>query len=265
MTLTVPVFMYHSVTDRPVDATRSLSVSPRLLATQLAALADLGYTGLTFSRLRDAIALGEGLPDRAVVLTFDDGYEDFHSVALPLLERHGFPATVFVTTGWVRDAGADAAGQPLDRMLSWGQVAEAAAAGMEVGAHSHSHPQLDQLAQSALLQELRTSKALLEDLLGHPVRSLAYPYGYSNRRVRAAAAAVGYDAAAAVANATVRDDADLFAVPRLTVRRPMTARTLDELARQRGVTRTYALQRVMTKGWAGVRHARSAVAHLTAG
>lgn len=262
MTATVPVFMYHSVTDQPVDATRSLSVGPRLLAGQLAALADLGFTGLTFSRLRDALARGEELPDRSVVLTFDDGYDDFHTVALPVLQRYGFPATVFVATGWVRDAGAQSAGRPLDRMLSWGQVAEAAAAGVEIGAHSHSHAQLDQLGAGALHDELRTSKALLEDHLGSAVRSLAYPYGYSNRRVRAAAATVGYDGAAAVANASARDDADLFAVPRLTVRRSMTTQTLTELAHQRGVTRTYARQRVLTTGWAAVRRTRAVASHL---
>lgn len=261
--MAVPVFMYHSVTDHPVDATRSLSVSPRLLAEQLARLADCGFSGLTFSRLRDALVRGERLPDRAVVLTFDDGYDDFHSVALPLLERHGFPATVFVTTGWVRDAGVHAAGRPLDRMLSWGQVAEASAAGVEIGAHSHSHAELDQLPQRALHEELRTSKALLEDRLDGAVRSLAYPYGYSSRRVRAAAVTVGYDGAAAVANAAAPDDADPFAVPRLTVRRSMTAETLEELAHRRGVTRAYAVQRVMTKGWAAVRRTRSvATTHL---
>ncbi|HEU4514605.1 MAG TPA: polysaccharide deacetylase family protein [Nocardioidaceae bacterium] len=263
--MAVPVFMYHSVTDHPVDATRSLSVSPRLLAEQLAALADLGFTGVSFSRLRDALVRDEHLPDRTVVLTFDDGYDDFHGAALPLLERHGFSATVFVTTGWVRDAGRHAAGRPLARTLSWSQVAEAAAAGVEIGAHSHSHPELDQLPQRALQDELRTSKALLEDRLDGAVRSLAYPYGYSSRRVRAAAAAVGYDAAAAVANAVARDDADPFAVPRLTVRRSMTAETLEALAHRRAVTRTYALQRVMTKGWASVRRTRSVATRLAGG
>ncbi|WP_283137696.1 polysaccharide deacetylase family protein [Rhizohabitans arisaemae] len=254
MTVRVPVLMYHSVTDRPNAATRPLAVTPAAFAEQLAALREGGFTPLTLSGLLDA---GRGLPGRPVVITFDDGYADFHSEALPILTRFGFPATVFTTSGWVQDAGHQEAGRRLDRMLSWGQLAEAAECGVEIGGHSHSHPQLDQLPTARLRDELRRNKALLEDRLGRAVTTMAYPYGYSSARVRAEVRAAGYTAACAVANDLLGGDGpDRYALPRLTVG---PATSIDRFRRAtagRSVGRIYLRERVLTKGYAVVRRTR---------
>ncbi|MBO3748253.1 polysaccharide deacetylase family protein [Streptosporangiaceae bacterium NEAU-GS5] len=247
----VPILMYHSVTDRPAPATRPLAVTPAAFAEQLAYLNDHGFTAVTFRDYAEG-----GLPGRPVVITFDDGYADFHSEALPLLDRHGFPATVFVTSGWLADAGPEAAGTPLDAMLSWSQVREAAAAGVEIAGHSHSHPQLDQLRDQELRDELRRNKDLLQDRIGAAVTTMAYPFGYSSARVRRAVREAGYTAASAVANALASDRSDPLAAPRLTVG-PGT--TMDRFARAvegRGVARVYAKERMLTKGYALVRRAR---------
>ena len=108
----VPILMYHSVSDRPNVETRPLAVRPSALAEQLSYLKESGFTPLTMA---DLIASLHGeddrhLPERPIVVTFDDGYADFHSEALPLLERYDVPATVFLTSGWVSDAGKEAAG-----------------------------------------------------------------------------------------------------------------------------------------------------------
>jgi peptidoglycan/xylan/chitin deacetylase (PgdA/CDA1 family) len=197
-----------------------------------------------------------------VVLTFDDGYADFHEQAFPLLEKHGFTATVFVTTGWLQDAGEHAAGRPLDRMLSWKQVRALDRAGIEIGAHSHSHAQLDQLAGPALERELRSSKDLLEEHTGKPVTTLAYPFGYSSRRVRDAVAASGYRHAAAVANRLPSAQPDPMALPRLTVRRSTNLDGFDQIVSARGIGRTYALDHALTRGWAVGRRGRYAVNKL---
>lgn len=259
MTTSLPVLMYHSVADDPPATTRRLSVRPDDFAAQLSLLRSEGFTTMTFSELAAAVRGRQALPPRAVALTFDDGYADFHEVVLPLLARHGCTATVFVTTGWLDDAGEHRAGRPLDRMLTWRQVREAAAAGIEVGAHSHSHPELDQISVRALEAELRTSKELLEDALGTPVPSLAYPFGYWSRRVRDAVAAAGYRSAAAVANAVVTPDADVLALPRLTVRRTTSLEAFGQVLHRRHVTRTYRVDRTLTAGWAAVRRARAAI------
>lgn len=257
MTDSVPILMYHAVTEHPRAQTRRLSVTPRSLEEQLAFLVDHGFTGLTFSELADAFRAGGILPKRPVVLTFDDGYADFGREVWPILRRYEFPATVFVTSGWISDAGPHAAGTPLDRMLSWAQIRELAAANIEIGAHSHSHPELDQLSGAALCRELGDSRALLEEGIGAPVRTLAYPYGYSSKRVRLAARAAGYRCAAAVRNVRATPSDDLFMLPRLTIRR-----STDQTAFAAVVTGSdgpvLRHDRLLTAGWASVRRARRA-------
>jgi peptidoglycan/xylan/chitin deacetylase (PgdA/CDA1 family) len=257
MTPPVPVLMYHSITDEPTPATRRLSVAPSAFAAQLEMLDHLGFTTLPFTEVAEASATGRRLPERVVALTFDDGYADFHSTALPLLREHGATATVFVTTGWLDDAGEEAAGQPLDAMLRWDQVREIADAGIEVGAHSHSHPQLDQLAGTALAEELAHSRCLLEERVGMPVRTLAYPYGYSSRRVRKAVEVTGYRSAAAVTNAAAGGRHDPLAVPRLTVRRATDLETFRRILRTEGLRRVYLVDRTLTRGYAVVRRTKS--------
>jgi peptidoglycan/xylan/chitin deacetylase (PgdA/CDA1 family) len=262
MTAPVPVLMYHSVTETPPSSTRRLSVHPDAFARQLDLLRAHGCTTSTFGEFAAAVETGRPLPERSVVLTFDDGYADFHDTVMPLLDARGFTATVFLTTGWLADAGDRAAGRPLDRMLSWAQVRELARAGIEIGAHSHSHAQLDQIHRTALREELRDSKALLESETGVPVRSMAYPFGYSSARVRSEVLAAGYRYAAAVANTVSGTGADLLALPRLTVRRSTDPSTFERIARAEDLGRAYAVDRALTRGWAVVRRSRHAVNRL---
>lgn len=262
MSATIPILMYHAVAEDPAAATRRLSVRPQMLDAQLALLREHGFTPLTFSRLGAALRAGDALGPRPIVLTFDDGYEDFHRCALPLLTRHGCPATLFVTTGWLADAGERAAGTPLDRMLSWSQLDEVAAAGIEIGAHSHSHAELDQLSRAALGQELSVSKRLLEDRLGREVPALAYPYGYSSARVREAVSAAGYRHAAAVSNATAGPRAGPLTLPRLTIRRSTSLDTFRRIVTGEGVAKIFLMDRALTAGWSLARRGRYAVSRV---
>jgi peptidoglycan/xylan/chitin deacetylase (PgdA/CDA1 family) len=242
----VPVLMYHSI-----GGADRLAVRPEAFAEQMAYLRDNGFTPLPFGdRTRRA--------ERPVVITFDDGYADFHEHALPVLDRFGFPATVFVTTGWLHDAGPYAAGRPLGRMLTWRQTEEAAASGVEIGAHGHSHAQLDQLGGAALREELHRSRHLLQDRLGRPIPAMAYPYGYSSARVRREVRACGYTAACAVANAMLTERHDPLAVPRLTVRASTSLHAFGRVLDGRGFHTDHAL----TKGYAVVRRSRYAARRL---
>jgi peptidoglycan/xylan/chitin deacetylase (PgdA/CDA1 family) len=255
----LPVLMYHSVADDPLPSTRRLSVPTDAFAAQLSLLRSEGFATMTFSELADAVRRRQPLPPRTVALTFDDGYADFHDVVLPLLARYGCTATVFVTTGWLADARDRRAGRPPGRMLTWRQVQEAASAGIEIGAHTHSHPELDQISDRAVEWELRSSKALLEDELGRPVPTLAYPFGYWSPRVHDAVGAAGYRSAAAVANTTVTTGHDVLALPRLTIRRSTSLKAFGQVLHARHVTRTFLIDRTLTAGWAVLRHARSAI------
>jgi peptidoglycan/xylan/chitin deacetylase (PgdA/CDA1 family) len=251
----VPVLMYHEITTSPFGSAR-LAVSPASFAAQITYLRDNGFTGITAGQVASAVAQGERLPDRSVVLTFDDGFADFHEVALPILQRNGFTATLYVTTGWIRGAKF-AAGSAPGPMLSWSQLSEVAAAGIEIGAHSHRHRELDQLDDRALYGELATSKEILEDGLATGVPGLAYPFGYSSARVRGLAQQVGYCHAYAVGNRRIGPEPDLYALPRLTVRRATRLRVYGQVTECRNLPVIFLKDRALTKGWAVVRRARS--------
>lgn len=257
--VSIPILMYHSVSNSPAASIRGLSVRPEAFAEQVAYLHQNGFTGLTFGELCQLRRSGQPLPERPVVLTFDDGYADLVEEALPVLTSHGFPATVFVTTGWLDDAGQRAAGTPPDRMLTWRQLAILEQAGIEIGAHSHSHPQLDQIPVKELRAELAEPKSLLEDRLGHRVATLAYPYGYSNRRVRDMSLELGYRNGAGVANGIASPSSDPFRVPRLTVRLSTSINRFAKTVNQQRISVNYAPARTLTAGYAVVRRSRSAL------
>lgn len=258
----VPVLMYHSVHADPTPATRTLSVHPDAFAAQLAVLYDMGFTAITMAALvrhwrRRALGLeSPRLPDRPVVLTFDDGYADFHRTVLPLLAEHRATASLYVTTGWLADAGPHWTGAPLGEMLSWGQLAEIAAEGVEIGGHSHSHPQLDQLPPGLLRYELTINQELLEQRLQQPLETFGYPFGYSDALVRRAVRRRGYTGACAVANAMAQPRQGPYALSRLTVRRGTGLEDFCALVQGHSLTRLYGRDRLLTRGYAVARRGR---------
>jgi peptidoglycan/xylan/chitin deacetylase (PgdA/CDA1 family) len=176
--------MYHSISDPSLPH----AVDRDLFAQQMALLAGRGLCGFSVSRALD------GPFPRSIVLTFDDGYADNLLTALPILQRHGFSATVFVVADFV-----DAGQTPWQHAsLTWDQCRELQRAGVEIGAHSCSHPDLRRLSDGELEAEVAGSKARIEDRLGTRVRSFAYPSGYVDERSVEAVRAAGYDAACAV-------------------------------------------------------------------
>ncbi len=256
----VPVLMYHAVADAPSPAARRLSVTPAAFREQLRVLADRRFTPLTVRQLAAAWRDGAALPPRPVLITFDDGYLGVHRHALPALARHGFPATLFAATGWLRGRPpADLAPGAPDEMLDWDRLRALAAAGLEIGGHSHSHPQLDQLTDRRLWSEVLRCREILTAELGAPPGSFAYPYGYSSRRVRLAVRAAGFGTALAVGNAVADRRQGPYALRRLTVRRSTGPEEFERLVEGRALARTFAVDRALTKGYAIVRRSRAAL------
>ncbi|AQW49776.1 polysaccharide deacetylase [Streptomyces hygroscopicus] len=250
----VPILMYHAVANAPARATRGLSVTPGAFAEQMALLGERGFTPISCVRLADAWRGGPALPPRPVVVTFDDGYEGVHRHALPVLAHHGFEATLFAATGWLR--GPHQAAGALDLMLDWGQVRELAGAGVEIGAHSHTHPQLDQLSDARLWFEVAHCRDLLTAELGRPPVSFAYPYGYSSRRVRRVVRSAGFGVSLAVGNALAARGQGPYALRRVTVRRTTRIQEFERLVSGRAIGRGFAGDRALTKGYAMVRRSR---------
>ncbi|MFJ3305799.1 polysaccharide deacetylase family protein [Streptomyces sp. NPDC086549] len=250
----VPILMYHSVATAPNDATRALSVAPEAFAQQMALIDDLGFNPVGTAELAASWRTGKPLPEHPVLITFDDGYEGVHRHARPVLRKHGFAATLFVSTGWIR--GAYDTGGGLDTMLDWHQVRELAGSGVEIGGHSHTHPQLDQLDDDRLRSELVRCKEIAADELGTAPLSFAYPYGYSSRRVRHAVREAGFAQALAVGNGLARRGQGPYALQRVTVRRSTDAQEFERLLEGRSITRNFARDRALTKGYAVLRRAR---------
>ncbi|MFD8380182.1 polysaccharide deacetylase family protein [Streptomyces sp. NPDC059679] len=250
----VPILMYHAVAHAPARAARGLSVSPGAFHEQMDLLGAGGFTPVTCGQLAAAWRGGEALPDRPVVITFDDGYEGVHRYALHALAAHGFAATLFAATGWLRGP-YDTGGAP-DLMLDWDQLRALAAAGIEIGGHSHTHPQLDQVDDERLWFEMLRCREILTDELGRPPTSFAYPYGYSSPRVRRTVRAAGFEVGLAVGNGLASRRQGPYALRRVTVGRTTRIEEFERLVNGRSLGRYFARDRALTKGYALVRRSR---------
>jgi peptidoglycan/xylan/chitin deacetylase (PgdA/CDA1 family) len=209
-----PILMYHYI--RAVDQAADplgweLSVTPELFEQHMAALAQAGYSGVRMDLLARCIRGEPVCPPRPVALTFDDGYEDAFTAALPALQRYGFTATFYIVTEYV--------GQP--GYMGWEQLAALRDAGMEIGSHSVSHPDLTTLDATELLRQVAGSRAELEARLGVRAVSFCYPAGRYSAAVLEAVRAAGYESAT-----TTRwdnDYGDALALPRRRVAGGTTA------------------------------------------
>jgi peptidoglycan/xylan/chitin deacetylase (PgdA/CDA1 family) len=221
------ILTYHSIS----EGRSPLQIAPSLFAEQVRWLHD----NVRVSPLADvvsALVARRPLPERSVVLTFDDGFSDFYASAAPVLRRLNLPATIFVLTGlcgmsnnW---SGQDAGWINQHALLDRQQVAELAQQGFQFGAHGISHPVLSDLPAEEAKHEVADSKAELRDRTGQAVDFFAYPFGRWSPAVRAMVQE-HYRGACSTGAGVVQPDADPFALPRVDVhylRRPAWFRTL---------------------------------------
>jgi peptidoglycan/xylan/chitin deacetylase (PgdA/CDA1 family) len=183
--------VYHAVgpvEDR--DDPSQLVLSPRRLESQLRLLVRLRYRFLTAEELA---AAGRPEPGTAV-LTFDDGYRSWLDHVVPLLQRLGVKASFYVSPGLFGGHKPEIRGEA-GRLLDQEGAQTLHEAGMELGAHSLTHPDLRGLDDTALERELTGSKAAVEAITGRPCRTFAYPFGLHDERVRDAVGAAGFELA----------------------------------------------------------------------
>lgn len=151
------------------------------------------------------VQVKNALPKRSIVLTFDDGYENFYTEAFPRLARYGFTATVFVVTDRIGQKG----------YLSWEQLYHLHQSGMTIGSHTCTHPHLPDIERSQLEREIRQSRQILEKELKAPVTLFSYPFGGFTREAVALVRQSGYQAAFTTNRGFVADNQDIFTLRRI--------------------------------------------------
>ena len=172
----------------------NLCVAPDRFRAQVELLLGAGFEFVTVAQLTDRMNSGPPPPGLAA-LSFDDGMDNNHSVLLPLLREYGVPATVYVTTGLMGRPNPWLDPRAGSRMMTADELRELAAAGVEIGAHTVTHPDLSQADLETCLREMGESKATLEELLGTPVTSFAYPFFFHGPAAVEAARRLGFRAA----------------------------------------------------------------------
>jgi peptidoglycan/xylan/chitin deacetylase (PgdA/CDA1 family) len=190
-----PILLWHSVGER-VDPPRF--VTREAFAAQLELVLAEGFTPVdapTLDAIEDGRVPG---PPRPIVLTFDDGYENFYLHAYPELRARGLAATMFLISDRVADTAEGRFVDARARYLVWPEVREMAAAGIDFQSHSVTHRNLKHLSDEELTRELVDSRAALERGLGRPVTVLAYPFGGNSPHTQDVVAAAGYVSAHSV-------------------------------------------------------------------
>jgi peptidoglycan/xylan/chitin deacetylase (PgdA/CDA1 family) len=183
------------------------------------AIADMGYCPIDLSAPCSPEFLLVTV-ERPVVITFDDGYANFYEEALPILVEFGFPAVMYVVADFTSEPRNVLAGQ---RFMSWSELRELSKYGIRVGSHSLSHSKLYELPRSRVEDEIRHSKAVLEDKLGIDVDTFAYPYAFPEhdkefvKFFRECLRMNGYSNAVTTILGTANTQKDPYLLPRLPV------------------------------------------------
>lgn len=258
----IPILLYHSLKAEATEPYRRFSMDPGQFAEQMEHIAGGGYTSFTVAQLLAALADPAGaLPERPIVITFDDGFEEMHSVALPVLTRLGLQSTAYIVTAHLGGTSRWLAplGEGERPMLSPSQVRDLDEAGIEIGAHGHRHHALDEMPFSLAASEIDTCRVRLEEIVNHAVVTFAYPYGYHTRRIKRYLEASGFESACGVKQALSHPGDDRFALARAIVGSDLSMTGLDAWIRGEGLPLGWQTEHPQTKVWRVVRRLRRVI------
>jgi peptidoglycan/xylan/chitin deacetylase (PgdA/CDA1 family) len=243
----IPVLLYHSVASSPAPEIAGYCVSEQDFSAQIAAVAQSGREAVSLTELAARLAGSNAAgTSNLVCVTFDDGWRD-NIAAAETLDAAGVPATVYVTSGYVGS----------EHMVSESELRELAdAPGIEIGAHSVTHPHLDEISAAAARSEIADSKSAIEQMIGRAIESFAYPHGAYDRIVREAVIEAGFTSAAAVKNALSHPADDRFAIARWTITDKTDASELAAILDGTGAPLAWRNERLRTRGYRQVRRAR---------
>ncbi len=223
-TATVPILMYHHICDldpKTDEVMRTWSVSVKDFTAQMDWLLEHGYHTIRLSQLADHLTRGVALPEKPIVLTFDDGWDIGYSIAYPTLKQRHFIGTFFVYPAGIGE-------NPGSGYMTWSQLKEMADAGMEIAAHTVSHPHLRNIPQDAQRHEIADEKTTIEKRIGHQVDAFAYPFGEFDESIITLVKTTGYRCAVGIEPGYTQRASDLFTLHRTRISYGDTIDTFKE-------------------------------------
>jgi len=200
----VPVLNYHKVDYQSI----ALSIAPKEFEEQMEFLYNNGYHTISPDQLVANLQQGEPLPDKPILITFDDGYLDNYINAYPIMKKYGFTATIFIVTSLV---GRD------ERFMTWDQVSEMQQNGFVFGSHTVNHLPLTKLNADQVRYELNESRREIARRIGYEPRYFAYPTGAYNFQIAELVRESGYRAAFTIRYGQVGSDSNLYALERIPI------------------------------------------------
>ena len=198
------VLNYHKIDNMNI----SLSVLPKDFDAQMAYLKENGYHTISPQELYASLAEDAELPEKPVLITFDDGYADNYIYAYPILQKYGFKGTIFVITSFMGTQ---------KNYINWDQAREMEANGMSIESHTVTHKSMTELSDAQLQDELVNSKKMLEQQLNKKVEFIAYPTGTYNLHIAELVREAGYKGAFTIKYGNVDKASNLYALERVPV------------------------------------------------
>jgi peptidoglycan/xylan/chitin deacetylase (PgdA/CDA1 family) len=219
MNLNIPILMYHQISHEPHPNFLEYTVTPKAFEAQMKALKFLGFVPITFSKLLEYKNGSAKPPSKPVIITFDDGLQDAIDNAVPILESAGFTAVFYIPTDYTgrKSSWMIPEVNVEFQVIDWTTVTMLDSMGFEVGSHSITHPRLSKIASVDCLGELSGSRRKLEEILGHEIRHIAYPFGDYNESVKMLVHEAGYYTACTTEEGFADLDNDMFAMPRFNM------------------------------------------------
>lgn len=228
----IPILMYHSVSDSQDDQRHpyfKTNTIPSVFEEHMKLLHERNFSVITLSHAVNLMSANAQVfhlavqPDsqlKFVVLTFDDGFEDFYTHAFPILQRYEFAATMFLPTGFISDKRVSFKGK---NCMNWNEIQTLSKAGVEFGGHTVSHPELRFLSWNQIESEIRKSREIIQEKIGKQVRSFSYPYAFPEEnnhfkaRLRNSLAEAGYTSGVTTIIGTACNGKDQLFLPRIPV------------------------------------------------
>jgi peptidoglycan/xylan/chitin deacetylase (PgdA/CDA1 family) len=202
--ISIPVLNYHSI---GVTKGNTLVLDPKKLTQQMEFLAEQGYSPLTLSDFILILEKKKSAPARPVLLTFDDGYIDNYEQAMPILKRHRFPATIFISPGTIGQEGK----------VNWKQIKEMQEAGWDIQPHGMTHPHLPELTAVEQKEEITQARRQIEQQLGTKADIFCYPFGEFNKQTLTILKEEGFRYAFTIRQGRTTSSQDPFHLKRIYV------------------------------------------------